>query len=375
MPALSNEQQMVVDSVTELAENEFADTAFTWDDRPWGNLELLSDQGFLAVNFDEEYGGAGMSEFEAILITEAIGKVCPQTAKAVAEQQMVAPRTVHMFGSEEIKQEYLPPIAAGEDAMAIAMSEPQAGSDVQAMNTTVEEDGNELILNGEKIWVSSVPDSTAAVVWVKFPEGLGSVLIELDWPGVEIGEHFTNMAGHTQTQFYMEDVVVPKEYVLVRGKKAFKEQLKGLNWERTGSSIIALTQAMSALDLALEHAQDREQFGQPIADFQGIEWKLADMTKKVHAARALIYQAAQRAHEQGGVPDRLETSIAMLFTAEIAEEVVSEALQIHGANGYQQGHPLEYLYREVRGRRIGAGTDEMQKNQIASVLKQQGLPY
>lgn len=375
MAALSNEQQMLVDSVTDLAENEFADNAFQWDDRPWENLQILADRGFLAVNFDEEYGGGGMSEYEAILITEAIGKICPQTAKAVAEQQMVAPRAVHMFGSEEVKQKYLPPIAAGEDAMAIAMSEPQAGSDVQAMNTTVEEQDGELVLNGEKIWVSSVPDSTAAVVWVKFPEGLGSVLIEMDWPGVEIGEHYTNMAGHTQTQFYMEDVAVPEEHVLVRGKEAFKEQLQALNWERTGSSIIALTQAMSALDLALDYAKNREQFGQAIGDFQGIEWKLADMTKKVHAARALIYQAAQRAYEQGGIPDKLETSIAMLFTAEITEEVVSEALQIHGANGYQQGHPLEYLYREARGRRIGAGTDEMQKNQIASVIKQEGLPY
>ena len=243
------------------------------------------------------------------------------------------------------------------------------------MNTTVEERDGELVLNGEKIWVSSVQDSTAAVVWTKFPEGLGSVLIGFDWDGVEIAEHYTNMAGHTQTQFYMEDVVVPKSHVLVRGKEAFKEQLKALNWERMGSATIALTQAMSALDLAIDYAKNREQFGQPIGDFQGIEWKLADMAKKVHAARALIHQAGQRAHEQGGVPDQFETAIAMLFTAEIAEWVVSEALQIHGANGYQQGHPMEYLYREVRGRRIGAGTDEMQKNQIASLLKKQGLPY
>lgn len=375
MTALTDEQQMLVDSVKDLAENEFADKAFEWDERPWPNLRLLADRGFLAVNFDEEYGGGGMSEYEAILITEAIGMVCPQTAKAMAEQQMVAPRAVHMFGTEEVKQKYLPPIAAGEDAMSIAMSEPQAGSDIQAMNTTIKERNGELILNGEKIWVSSVPDSTAAVVWTKFPEGMGSVLIEFNWDGVEIGKHFTNMAGYTQTQFYMEDVVVPESHVLVRGKQAFKEQLKALNWERTGSATIALTQAMSALDLALDYAKDREQFGQPIGDFQGIEWKLADMTKKVHAARALIHQAGQRAYEQGGVPDQFETAIAMLFTAEIAERVVSEALQIHGANGYQRGHPLEYLYREVRGRRIGAGTDEMQKNQIASLLKKDGLPY
>lgn len=372
MVALTDEQEMLVEAVTDLAESEFADKAFEWDGKPWPNLELLGDRGFLGINFDEEYGGGGMSEFEAILMTEAIGRVCPQTAKAVAEQQMVAPRAVHMFGSEAVKKKYLPPVAAGKTSMSIAMSEPQAGSDVQSMRTTVEERDGELVLNGEKIWVSSVPDSEAAVVWVKFPEGLGSVLIEFDWPGVEIAEHFTNMAGETQSQFYLNDVHVPEEHVLVRGTEAFKQQLIALNWERLGSSTIGFCQALAGFNLALEYAQEREQFGQPIGDFQGIEWKLADMATDLMACRSLIYQSIGSA--AGGTPDRLETSMTMLFVAQAAERIVSEALQIHGANGYMQGHPIEYLYRDVRGRRIGAGTDEMQKNQIASVLKADGFP-
>jgi alkylation response protein AidB-like acyl-CoA dehydrogenase len=172
----------------------------------------------------------------------------------------------------------------------------------------------------------------------------------------------------------MEDVHIPEENVLTRGPDGFKNQLKALNWERLGSSTFANSMARNALGKALDYAEDREQFGQPIGDFQGIEWKLADMTKQLEASRALTYRAATTAVEQGRIPDRMGTSIAKLFSSEIAESVVSEALQIHGANGYQQGHPLEYLYRLARARRIAAGTDEIQKNQIASVLRDDGLP-
>jgi alkylation response protein AidB-like acyl-CoA dehydrogenase len=129
-----------------------------------------------------------------------------------------------------------------------------------------------------------------------------------------------------------------------------------------------------ALDKAIEYAGQREQFGQPIGEFQGIGWKLADMAKEVEASRSLAYRAALDAHERGRVPDRLQTSLAKLYSSETVEKVVSEALQIHGANGYQQGHPLEYLYRLARGRRLAAGSDEIQKNQIADALQEDGLP-
>lgn len=173
----------------------------------------------------------------------------------------------------------------------------------------------------------------------------------------------------------MEDVHIPKENVLTRGPEGFKEQLKSLNWERLGNAALCNGTAACAFDKALEYAQDREQFDQPIGDFQGIEWKLADMAKQLQASRALMYQAADTARREDRSPGRLETSIVKLFSAEILEDVVSEALQIHGANGYQQGHPLEYLYRFARSRRIAAGTDEIQKNTIAGGLKENGLPH
>ena len=369
---LTDEQEMVLSALEDIAREEFADKAFEWHgEPPWKNVELLAEQGFLGINFDESYGGGGMSEFEAMLSIEAVGSVCPDTAEFLYNQQMVAPRAIEMFGTEEAKDRYLPPVVAGEEFVAIAISEPESGSDVGSMRTTVSDD---LVLDGEKIWISNVPHADAAVVWVKFPEGLGSVIIEFDWDGVEVQEHYTNMHGGTQSQVRFESVDIPEANVLTRGKDAFDDQLKALNWERLGCATLANSIARNGLEKALDYAQQREQFGQPIGEFQGIEWKLADMLTQLEAGRLLTYRAATNAHEQDRVPDRLDTSMAKLYATERAERIVSEALQIHGANGYQRGHPLEYLYRMARGRRLAAGTDEIQKNQIASAMKEQGLP-
>jgi alkylation response protein AidB-like acyl-CoA dehydrogenase len=167
---------------------------------------------------------------------------------------------------------------------------------------------------------------------------------------------------------------VPEENVLARGPEGFKRVLRALNWERLGSSTLANAIAGCAVEHALDYAGQREQFDQPIAEFQGIGWKFADMVTELEASRALAYRAAIEARESGEPPDRLGTSLAKLYSGEMVERVVSEALQVHGANGYQQGHPLEYLYRLARARRLAAGTDEIQKNGIADALREGGLP-
>lgn len=374
MISLSPEQELLVSSLEDIADREFAERAFDWDgEPPWENVQLLADQGFLGVNFDEEYGGGGMTELDAILAIEAVGRVCPDTAEFLYNQTLVAPRAIELFGTDDAKERYLPPVLDGEDSIAIGISEPEAGSDVGSMGTRIEETDSELVLDGEKTWVSNVEHSSAVLVWTKFPEGLGSVIVEFDWDGVEIQQHYENMAGHHQTHFVMEDVTVPEENVVTRGPDGFKNQLRALNWERLGSATLANAYASCALEKALDYADQREQFDRPIGDFQGIEWKLADAATALEASRALTHQAAARAHEQGRIPDRRDASMAKLQASEMVERVVSEALQVHGANGYQRGHPLEYLYRLARGRRLAAGTDEVQKNQIAASLKQEGL--
>jgi len=377
MLALNDEQKMLVKMLSDLAESEFSERAFTWEGEfPWENVELLADRGYMGINLPEEYGGGGMTEFGAVLAIETVGQVCPDTANALYGQSMVAPRAVDMFGSEAVKERYLPPLCEGESALAIAISEPHAGSDAGAMNTTLTEaDNGGYYLNGEKIWVSYVEESVACVVWGRFPDGnLGTVVMDLDADGIDVVEQYENMSGHRQTHFFMEDVYIPEENVLVQGKAALKEQLKALNWERCGCSAYANAIAECAFEQAREYSKEREQFGQSISEFQGIRWKFADMAKRIEASRALTYRAAYNAVEAGRVPGRLDTSIAKLFSAEMVEDVVSESLQTFGAAGYQKEHPLEYLYRLQRSRRIAAGTDEIMKNNIADELYESGLP-
>ena len=374
MLSLTTEQRMTIESVREIAEAEFAERAGSWQgEPPTENLETLAEHGYLGVSFPEAYGGAGMSPFVATLLRETLARVCPDTGYAFPD--LGPARTVAMFGSPAAKERFLPPIANAEESMAIAISEPDAGSDVGSMVTTATDDGDAVVVNGEKTWISGFSRAESAVVWVKFPEGLGTVVMELDSPGIEIGNKFTNMFGNEQCLFYMDDVVVPDEYVLTRGREAFKQQLQALNWERLGSATLCTGTALCAFDRALEYAAEREQFGQSIGDFQGIEWKLADMATEVQSARALTHQAGQLAHDAGRAPDRLSTSLANLHSAEMLEHVASEALQIHGAVGYQRGHPLEWIYRFARGRRLASGSDEIQKNTIAGALKEQGLPH
>lgn len=374
MFSLTAEQEMMLDAVGDIAQSFEAD-AFTWEGEvPWENLQTLADHEFLGVCLPEAYGGGGMSELAHILTVEKVGRVCPDTAMVMNAQALVAPRAIAMFGSESVKEQYLPSVTRGESLIAVGISEPSAGSDVASMTSTITEEEGHLYLNGEKTWCSYFPDSDAAIVWAKFPEGIGTVVVDLDDPGIEVANHFTNMAGDTQTHFFMEDVHVPDENVLVRGRDTFKEQLEALNWERLAGAVHANSQAVCALEHALEYAQTREQFGQKIGEFQGLRWTFAEMTRKIEASRALSYQAAATAEAGDGTPDPLAVSIAKLQASQIVEDVVSDALQIFGAAGYQQGHPLEYLYRMARGRSIGGGTNEIVKNRIADLLFERGLP-
>ncbi|WP_276274036.1 acyl-CoA dehydrogenase family protein [Haloarcula litorea] len=374
MQALTAEQRDFAERAEAVAA-EFADDAYTWrGDVPWENLRRLAEADLYCPSISEEYGGQGRSDVAAMLLTEAVGRACPDTGWFTYMQSMVAPRAIDLFGSEAVKSEYLPDVTAGESFVSIAISEPEAGSDVGSMTTEVTEEDGQLVCNGEKTWVGGVPFGDAAVTWVRFPEGLGSVVIPYDDPGVEIEEVYTNMAGYAQTHFTIDDVVVPESHVLTRGKEAFKEQLVSLNWERLGSSALTVAWAEAALEQALDYASEREQFGQPLDEFQGIEWKLAEMYRRVETAASLVYMAAAGAQGHERPPSRLRTSTAKLHCSRIAEEVVSEAVQTVGARAYQQGHPLEYLYRFARSRRIAAGTDEMQLNTIAGALKEDGLP-
>jgi len=377
MTQLSDEQQMIVSETQRIADQELADKAFTWEgELPWENIELLAEQGFVGLNFDEEYGGGGLSEYEVALQLDALGQVCPDTANMLRDLSFIGARVISMHGSREVKQEYLPGVTAGESFIAICISEPHAGSDAGNINTRMSQDADSnWYINGEKIWISHAPDSTAGVVWTKFPDdSMGAVVVDFDQEGFEIGENYTNMADQTQSHFFMEDVHVPEHRILASGPEGFKGVLRALNWERLGVAIVITSMAANAFEQAREYAKEREAFGQTLSEFQGLQWKFADMAKYIEASRMLNNRAVRNAVERDDAPDRLETSIANLFSSDVADFVVDEALQIHGAAGYMKEHPLEYMYRFVRGRRFGGGTDEVQKNQIADAVLEEGLP-
>jgi alkylation response protein AidB-like acyl-CoA dehydrogenase len=311
--------------------------------------------------------------FEELRLVEGVSRVCPDTGWSLVHNAL-SPAAVAKFGSEAAKERYLPPICAGETKIATGISQPHAGSDVTAMDTTLEPDGGDYYLNGEKTWVSAFEDAESAIIWAKLPDAsIGSAIMDLDAAGVEVLTESTNMVGHTQTQFAMDDVRIPESNVLITEDAGWKRQLAHLNGERV--IIAAWTHAITrrGIEHALEYAEDREQFGQPIGEFQGMRWKFADMVTTYEAGRSLVYRAIDRAREEDRVPSRLESSLAKFHTAKHTERIVSEALQVFGANGYQQGHPLEYLHRFNRSRRIGHGTDEILKNGIADEVFDTGL--
>jgi alkylation response protein AidB-like acyl-CoA dehydrogenase len=369
----SAEGRMIRDLAADLAESEFADDAFTWETSyPEPNVEILADQGLLGIALPETYGGGGFSVVEVLLAQEAVGRVCPDTAHVLSRSSMGAPRGIAELGSDHLKERYLPAVCAGESVMSVAISESGAGSDAGAMETTATVADGEVTLDGHKLWVTKGGVCDAFLVYAKFPDGnVGAVVVEETDPGFARGQADTNMAGHEQYELRFDGCTVPEERILVRGAASFKRLLTEFNVERCHNAMMCVACGLNAFDRALEYARTREQFDQPLAEFQGIEWKLADMATKLEAARLLVYRAAANAVDDE--PSRLETSIAKVFANEHCGEVVDEALQIHGANGYVEDHPLSYLYRWIRGWRIAGGTVETQRNGIAGELKKYGL--
>ncbi len=370
---LTEAQRDLKEFAAELAAEAFADRAFTWaGDLPFENRDRLAEEGLLGLALPERYGGGGGTVVDVILAQEAVGRVCPDTAHVLSRSSMGPPRVIAKLGSEALKERYLPPVCAGETTMSVAISEPGAGSDAGAMTTRASVDGDTVTLDGEKRWVGKAEEAGAFLVWARFDDDdVGAVVVDTDAPGFSLGEARVNMAGHPQHDLHLDGCELPREQVLAHGDESFRALLTEFNVERCHNAMMCVACGLRAFDEAMAYATDREQFGQQISDFQGIEWKLADVATRLEAARLLIYRAADSAVR--AEPSRLETSMAKVLANEAGQEAVDEALQICGARGYQQGHPVEYLYRWVRGWKIAGGTVEVQRNGIARELKKHGL--
>lgn len=362
---LTNEQVALVESAKRLATERFAEEAFKRDGFAWDSLKLLADTGFTAMTLPTEVGGQGASLFDAVLVLETITKVCPHSGDAMQASNFGAIRQIAAFGSTEVKESVLRGLINGDGLVTAGMSEPGAGSALTELTTRAYYDGETVVINGEKCWNSHGPEATAVVVWCRFgpgPAGIGAVVVPADSPGFTKGTTQKYMSGESHCSLFFDDCRVPASYVLV-DSNGLNSLLKNFGIERIGNAARALALAQTAFDRAVEHAKQRHQFGRPLCEFQGIQWKFADMRTKLDAARLLIYRAVVNA--DAGAPEPVEASIAKAYANEVAFDVANQALQVFGAAGYSTDLPMEYLVRRTRGWMIAGGSVEMMRNAIA----------
>jgi alkylation response protein AidB-like acyl-CoA dehydrogenase len=370
---LTSAQRDLQALVREIAQKRLKPLATRWDrshEFPWDSIRILAQAGVLGLTIPERYGGAGGSWFEAVLAIEEVATACYQTAMAVLGELGVQTQVLVHYGSDAHKARYLPAIASGELICAICMTEPDAGSDVGALQTRAAAVDGGYVVNGSKILISRADVAGVFVTFVRFGEvpgsrGIGAVLIDRDTPGLEIGPGDETLGGELLFPVYFHDLHVSEDAVLVK-EHGFRKLMSAFNGQRCLNAAISLGQAQGAFDEALSYVQGRQQFGQRLADFQGLRWMLADMAIELDAARLLIYRAASNAG--AGLPDAVEAAKAKAFANETAIRVSNQAMQLFGGHGYLKSMPVE---RYVRGARFGAlagGTPQIQRNIIAESL-------
>jgi len=365
---LTEDQMELQKWAKNFAKEKFAEKAYTWvhnHEVPWENAKALADHGLMGMNLPVEDGGQGMGLMESIIVMEEVAKVCPSTADMLQVGNFGAIKQLAAYGSPELKKRVLPGILAGEKLISVAMSEPNAGSATTDLQTKAEVKGDKVIINGSKVFNTHGPHNSYYVVWVRFGDDVkssGAILVERDAPGFTVGKTETHMSGEEHCALYFEDCEVDVGNILIPDN-GFKRLFSTFNIERMGNTARSLALAQAAFDLAVEHAKERKQFGRPLAEFQGIQWKVAEMKMKLEAGRLLLYRAATNADE--GEVSPLDASMAKSFINTSAFEVAHEAVQIFGGYGYSTDYPLEYIFRRVRGWMIAGGTPEMLKNKIA----------
>ncbi|MCK9989162.1 MAG: acyl-CoA dehydrogenase family protein [Rugosibacter sp.] len=335
-------------------------------------LQRYAEMGFLGINVAPEYGGMGLGNLEALLVIEEFAKVSSAVAFPIFESSVGPARAIEHFASEELKRRVLPAVCRGDLVVAVAMSEPDAGSALTDLKTTACVEGDAIVINGQKRWSSGSGHSGGYVVYCRMSDapgaaGIGAVYVAKDTPGLTFGapEQLLGFRGVPSADMFFDAVRVPQDNVIVPAG-GFKKLMEAFDLERCGNATMCLGIAAGALDDALRYVQEREQFGKPIVDFQAVQLKLADMAMKVEAARLLIYRAAHNASQ--ALPSMLESSVAKCFANQMVREVCGTALQLLGAYGYSTQFPMEQRLRDGWGWGIAGGTIDIQMINIASAL-------
>ncbi|MEH0654019.1 acyl-CoA dehydrogenase family protein [Streptomyces scabiei] len=367
----TTERQDLIASVRSFASRHLAEGALAraHDPKyPWDIARLLADRGLLGLTISAEDGGQGAALGDAVAVIQEIAQHCPKSADVLQAGNFGAIRTVAEFGTDVQKKKYLPDLLAGRALLSLAMSEPEAGSAATELKTTATEDGDDVVLNGTKIWGTHSVDATLFLVYVRFGPGtrnIGSVLVERDTPGFTLGSPSTYMSGETWAQLYFEDCRVPKADILL-GPGGFKKQMSGFNVERIGNASRALALGRLAFNIAREHLATRTQFGRTLSEFQGLQWKFAEVAVALDAADALLDRAVRNA--AAGLPSAYETSVAKYAANDAGFRAANEAMQAMGALGYSTETLVEYCMRRTRGWMIAGGSTEMLKNRIAEEI-------
>jgi alkylation response protein AidB-like acyl-CoA dehydrogenase len=373
---LTESQRAVQELARKFAEEEIRPHVLRYDESqefPHEIIKKAAELGFMGMTWPEELGGAGLTELEAIIIIEEIAKVDPSIALTVASHNSLCTGHIMKFGSEEQKRAYVPDLATGRKLGAWGLTEPGSGSDSGSMKTTAKRDGKDWIINGSKTFITQGSvGSTYVIMAVTDPSkgkhGISAFILEKGMKGFTIGkkENKLGMRCSDTATLIFENVRVPGENLIGEEGQGFKQALAVLDGGRIGIAALSVGIAQGALDASLKYAKQRVQFGKPIAEFQAIQWKLADMATEISAARLLTQRAAWMATR--GLNFTLAVSQAKLFASEIAVRATNEAVQIHGGYGFIKEFPVEKLYRDVKLMTIGEGTSEVQKMVIARHL-------
>jgi alkylation response protein AidB-like acyl-CoA dehydrogenase len=376
---LNEEQRMIQDMARDFAQKEIAPIAADLDEAgqfPTETVRTMGELGFMGIEIPEEYGGTGMDTLSYVLAMVEISKACASHGAIMSVNNSLVCHGLLEFGSEEQKQAFLVPLASGEKLGAYSLTEPQAGSDPANMRCTAVYDAetDEYVIDGLKAWVTSGPEADYIILFAMTDRsqghrGISAFVVDTTLPGFSPGKVEPKLgirASHT-SELLFENYRLPAFHRLGAEGTGFKIALSILDAGRIGIAAQAVGIAEAAFEAARDYAKEREQFGQPIAEFQAIQWMLADMKTRIEAARLLTYQAAlakDRTQKQGG-RYTLEASMAKLYASETAMWVTTKAVQIFGGNGYSKEYPVERYFRDAKITEIYEGTSEIQRYVIA----------
>jgi len=360
----------------QVARERYAPRAEEWDVGrvrfPRDERRYLGSLGFLGIALPEEFGGSGSPLLEALIVVEELAKECRPAAFQVFEANTGPAQVVNLLGSDDQRTRFLPQIVSGDATMAVAISEPEAGSAATDMTTRAKYALGAYTVNGSKRWISNSSEADYYLVYARLKDepgakGLGAIIVEKDRAGVTFGaqERLMGFRGIPSADIYFDDVEVPEENLLI-GAGGFRKLFTGFSIERMGNATMSLGIAQAALDRTIDYVQTRQQFGKPLIEFQSVQLTLADMVLQVEQARQLVYRAALNAGR--GLPDPLEVSLAKCTSNEMAKRVTDLAMQLHGGNGYTEEYGLERLHRDAHGWALAGGTPTMQRIRIVSEL-------